>query len=417
MPKFPSEEDVMAAMRAMPPPQSDEDAIAGTCDVALNNSDCCGDGDQRQNLVSCGHGEQLYQLWCRGGNLNPWSSPHQYSAFFVACAWGQLNEVEATIRASADRKELLERRESNLRYAPLHVAIAGSRIEPGTPTWPRVSTTPAHAAVVRALLTAGARVNAKDIMGNTAMNIAAGAFATARSLDIARTLATFGADLCTRTRFRHPLLLAPCTSIRPNLEAISLLLELGADPTASMGSFRSTAASMGNTLCGYLQQRESRQALELCEPLSHAGLPIGTEVEIKGLESRADLNGSRGTVRGWFSKVGRYQVELDSETSSESGTSTEAAGTRSSIKVKPVNLQRAASAPSSAPTRRFAKGWLVKLHSLERAADLNGRIGVVEKWDEEAERYHVHIRPPSGIVAQVPAACVCLLPPCMRMCY
>ena len=130
-------------MHAMPPLQTDEDAIAGACDETLNNSDRFGDGDQRQNLVSCGHGEQLYQLWCRGGNLNPWSSPHRYSVFFVACAWGQLNEVEAAIRASTDRKELLERRESNLRYAPLHVAIAGSRIQPGTPTWPRVSTTPA----------------------------------------------------------------------------------------------------------------------------------------------------------------------------------------------------------------------------------------------------------------------------------
>jgi hypothetical protein len=46
-----------------------------------------------------------------------------------------------------------------------------------------------HASVARALITTGGRVNAKDIMGNTPLGLAAGPFATAASLQVARTIA------------------------------------------------------------------------------------------------------------------------------------------------------------------------------------------------------------------------------------
>ena len=264
--------------------------------------------------------------------------------------------------------------------------------------------------VVRVLAAAGARVNAKDIMGNTPLGLAAGPFATADSLAVARALAKHGADMRTRTRFGHPLLFQPCTcqSPGPNVEAISLLLELGADPTESMGSFTRDGASGSNTLYLFLQSVGQRTALAMVEPLTT--LPIGTVVEIRELTSRPDLNGARGAIRGWFTNEDRYTVEL---ASSQDATATgEAAGAATRIKVRPANLQRVAEEGKAAAESRgeteasvkdtcggplhLDKGRVVQMHGLQSRADLNGRHGVVDKWDAPAGRYALHVRPQHG---------------------
>uniref|UniRef100_A0A7S0NRM5 MYND-type domain-containing protein n=1 Tax=Calcidiscus leptoporus TaxID=127549 RepID=A0A7S0NRM5_9EUKA len=398
---------------------SDEESIASACDVALNDSEPCGDGDQRENLESCGHGEPLYQMWCRGGNLNPWQRPHQYSDFFVACAWGQVHTVEAAVSKvredRAARLALLERRESNLRYSPLHVAAAGSRLEASTPPWPcKPSRRPEHVGVVHALLRAGARINAKDIMGNTPMGLAAGPFANMCSLEVARAIAKHGPDLLTRTRFGHPLLFQPCACMSPgpNVEAISLLLELGADPTASMGAWAHfEGASSKNSLYLFLQHRGYGQALALLEPLSHHCLPIGTAVEIHGLAARADLNSARAVIRGWHSKENRYAVELTSLM--DTGATVHAAGGLASrVKVKPANLRKVVEERDAVEATEDLKGIergplhikaprVVRMHGLQSRPDLNGRHGVVEKWDQPAGRYHLRVRPTTGHRAEV----------------
>ena len=395
---------------------SDEDSIAGACDTELNDSEPFGDGDQRENLVSCGHGEPLYQMWCRGGNLNPWKRPHQYSDFFVACACGQVHAVEAAISkvSDTDLHALLERRESSLRYSPLHVTAAGSRLEVGTPSWPfNPSRPPAHVGVVRALLTAGARINAKDIMGNAPIGLAAGPFATARSLEVARAIAKHGPDLHTKTRFGQPLLFQPCSCKSPNVEAISLLLELGADPTASMGSFATHGGLPPNSLFAVLQQQGHRQALALLEPLSSHCLPISTAVEIHGLAARPDLNGARAVIRGWHSKENRYAVELTSL--ADAGATVGAAGLASRVRVKPANLQKVVEERDAAAAKQGSKdakgkhygplnikpGRVVRMHGLQSRADLNDRHAVVEKWDHAAGRYHLWVRPAVGHRAEV----------------
>ena len=414
----PSRADLEKMMAQLAASQlSDEESIAGACDTARNDSDPYGDGDQRENLVSCGHGEPLYQMWCRGGNLNPWQRPNQYSTFFTACACGQLGEVEAAIRKAGGDSQalhaLLERRVSSLRYSPLHVAAAGSRLVAGTPTWPsKPKEQPTHVSVVRALLTAGARINAKDIMGNTPLGLAAGPFATAASLEVARAIAKFGPDLLTKTRFGHPLLFQPCTCMSPgpNAEAISLLLELGADPTASMGSFAQASGGTTNSLYAMLQHQGHARALSLLEPLSNHGLPIGTAVELNSLAARPDLNGARAVIRGWHSKENRYAVELTSV--ADAGATVDAAGMASRVKVKPANLQKVVEERDTAADKadfkdaergplNVRRGRIVRMQGLQSRAELNGRHGVAERWDRSAGRYQLRVRPAVGHRAEM----------------
>ena len=183
-----------AAMQRMAAAQnmSAADAIASACDPE-QMKDPCGDCDQSELHLATQQG--LFQLWCRGGNLNPWKRPNDYSRFFTACALGNVGVVREMI-AEVVSSGRLELRESNIRYSPLHVAVSGSRNTPGTPGWPTVPPVPPdHLGVVKLLLEARARANAKDIMGNTPLAFAAGSFSTEASLKIARVLVQYGADV------------------------------------------------------------------------------------------------------------------------------------------------------------------------------------------------------------------------------
>ena len=156
---------VMCVSSGKKPQWADRDAdiIARACDVARNTVDPCGDGDQSALHIAPGTpGNALEQMWARGGDFNPWQPycaevvqgrevrvldeggmPERarmlYSRFFIACAWGSLELVRTLIAKTAGRPDgrtrLLELRESNLRYAPLHACIAGARVQPGSAMW------------------------------------------------------------------------------------------------------------------------------------------------------------------------------------------------------------------------------------------------------------------------------------------
>ena len=121
------------------PAHYDDDArLSKGCDMALNKSDPCGDGDQSP-LVD-GHGDSPGQIiretWANGADCNPWLSPAAYSTLFAACAHGDVLAVLAVLSKDLP-KEDLERRESKLRYSPLHICVAGSRVVYGSADWPK----------------------------------------------------------------------------------------------------------------------------------------------------------------------------------------------------------------------------------------------------------------------------------------
>ena len=91
-------------------------------------------------------------------------------------------------------------------------------------------------------------------------------------------------------------------------------------------------------------------------------IPEGTVVSLKGLVSRSELNGDRGTVQQFDPRSGRYIVVLeDSE---------------ETMKVKPSNLLQHVH---------------VKLHGLESKPEWNGEKATIIAWDAKNERYNVYV--------------------------
>lgn len=195
----------------------DDVIIRKACDQARNDSDPSGDGDQSTLVDDLnGPGAMLRGVWARGADLNPWLGANRYSTFFAACAWGDLLAVQALL---ADERSIdLELRESKLRYSPLHVCVAGSRVPYGSDVWPRrcplkamgvtlPELVPDHCAVAKLLIERRARVDARDILGHTPLALACGTHATQGSLEVARVLAAGGASVHAVNRFGDSMMM------------------------------------------------------------------------------------------------------------------------------------------------------------------------------------------------------------------
>ena len=348
----------------------DEEAIAAACDLESSTSHPCGDADQSP-LRPGYHGETLYQMWARGGDLNPWARPQDYGAFFVACAHGQVDEVQTSIlRAAADLQCLLERRESNLRYSPLHVTVAGSRMRDLEPYKVKAAASPNYVGVARALLTAGARTEAKDILGHTPIALATNSLATPTSLRIARVLAGHGASMIATTRMGMPLLYNAAISQRANLDSIRLLLELGADPKQPLYGgvdltwcLKKQPASTGKD--GVIALLAAHAAKTSAHPL------VGLTVALHGLKSSSELNGCQGRAVSWHANAERIQVKLFSRSHT--------------LALKPANLSA-----MPAESQQFVPGTAVTISGLASRPELNGRIGLVDGFAEG--RYAVEVK-------------------------
>ena len=72
------------------------------------------------------------------------------------------------------------------------------------------------------------------------------------------------------------------------------------------------------------QRQQQMQAAGAAEPSSPPPIPIGTNVQLRGLQAKPELNGQRGVVTGFEASTGRCSVQL------EDG--------RGPYKIKPENL-------------------------------------------------------------------------------
>lgn len=141
-----------------------------------------------------------------------------------------------------------------------------------------------------------------------------------------------------------------------------------ADPFASMfgGMGGMPMGGMGGMPAGYGGGR-SRTSFPGAMPQRprekrYDAIPEDTIVSLKGLVSRPEMNGDRGTVQQYDPRSGRYIVVLeDSE---------------ETMKVKPSNLLQHVH---------------VKLHGLESKPEWNGEKATIIAWDAKNERYNVYV--------------------------
>ena len=109
----------------------------------------------------------------------------------------------------------------------------------------------------------------------------------------------------------------------------------GADPSIRAGGSGPTAFEAARD-CGFaevaqLLQNPTTAAAAATASADLSPFPMGTKVEIAGLQAKPELNGRRGVVSGFVAKVSRCVVRLDT-------TGDEERDPPAPIKIRPHNL-------------------------------------------------------------------------------
>ncbi|KAF4673516.1 hypothetical protein FOL46_007006 [Perkinsus olseni] len=132
-------------------------------------------------------------------------------------------------------------------------------------------------------------------------------------------------------------------------------------------------------------KRKQQQTEELKDTI--ADFSIGTRVEVLGLKSKPELNGTCGTVVGKNKSSGRFEVKLDK--------------TGSIMAIKPDNLMYAPETAEQVAERKkkqeesgiFPDGCAVHISGLKSvsATWINGQEGIVIGWNPDKKRYDVKL--------------------------
>jgi hypothetical protein len=208
-------------------------ALAATTDVALNESQPEGDGDQSfaRAALESDPGFRLRAARTTGMDFSHLLARgvHLLAPFAQTCLLGDFERGQSMIRlaegSTAQLRKLLETRVSMMRMTPLMLVVTGATTNTYGST-----VSPQHAALARCLLEAGARPNAKDVGGFTAFHYATnGSNANDATLQIASMLPQYGGDPNVRNRFGMAPLIEAVMSAR--LDVIECLVHAGADST------------------------------------------------------------------------------------------------------------------------------------------------------------------------------------------
>jgi len=217
---------------------------------AKNDRDRFGNGDQSPITAELPGtpGQALMTIWAGGADFNPLGSPsmrRRTSPFVTACFFGDEAAVQSAIAASASTPALpdgttastalLEQRACFLRITPLLACISGARML----GMPGVSSIPAfrlasHAAVLGALIKAGARLDCADVAGMGPLHHCCNRYASVQSLALGELLVRARGGGGTRVDAnsynragRAPLIEA---TMAGRADAVGRLLAWGADP-------------------------------------------------------------------------------------------------------------------------------------------------------------------------------------------
>ena len=184
--------------------------IAKVTDVAANDADAYGDGDQGHlDLVSDKNADTFSALWCTGMDVTDLATAQQYSTFMAACLFGIPEFLNKELGEAADAEaklHLLEQRFSLMRLTPLMACIIGERqfkpVSRGGEVMAQKSPKDSgHVRALKLLLKAGARTNALDVAGKSALFHATSHATTELGLHMAAMLHNYGADPDQEDRF------------------------------------------------------------------------------------------------------------------------------------------------------------------------------------------------------------------------
>jgi ankyrin repeat protein len=152
-----------------------------------------------------------------GYDLNEPLDEYNRTLLFFACQSGQANKIKLLLKYGADPNISTKGDVEDKGMTPLMKAVS---------EW--VSPNTMDIETIRALIKAGAKVNAQTERGNTALMYAASMPRQGLSSDIIRLLIESGADVKIKTKNGRNVLFSLSYELEP--EIVKLLLEKGADP-------------------------------------------------------------------------------------------------------------------------------------------------------------------------------------------
>ena len=191
-------------------------AILSGTDVGMNDRDPYGNGDQSNVGANTIEGEPtrqiLRELFSEGGDLMSYFIFKGFSHFALSCGLGNGKAVERAIKAtkvgSEERMKLLEKRETSMRFSPLLLTVATSKVKPTVRLKMMTGAREAdmdHLGVIKILLRYGAKPDIRDLTGKSVVHYAAGVMALPDTLemtdyfvDAAKTSAHFGKKVILR---------------------------------------------------------------------------------------------------------------------------------------------------------------------------------------------------------------------------
>lgn len=255
--------------------------LAVATDWAHNDTNPLSDGDQciLDGTIPNAPGNIVLHVWCDGWEINmllddsvPLQVKYDLAPPFIhACVLGDLSAVQAAIRDNRDSFTLVNSHYGGLRMTPLMFCAAGAR-SVGKEFFPvAAASTADHVAVAAALVTAGARLEARDVAGFTALAQATTVFASRASVAVADFLLRQGAnvqpvDRCGRTPLVQFGSGAPPDRTLWSVDGVPaaalLLLEAGAD-----AGFSAEKNSPREQLCAALEKIAPKY-------LSAQGIPV-----------------------------------------------------------------------------------------------------------------------------------------------
>ena len=315
---------------------------AAPTDLSVGERDPLGDGDQsaleaHPRAAGFAKAQRLFDVWGQGADWQPPETLRETEPFAALCwlgmAEGVRREIARARRADAATAaatagggsagggsaagagagaapvqpqprssaltRLLETRNALHRFAPLHACVDGSRqyavnkafLDRAFPGGG------AHCDVARALVEAGARVDAKDMAGYSSLHHCVTSSASRATLEIGAVLVAAGADVRSQNR-RGVTLMQECVMAR-RADILAALLEWGADPLQADPSGLSALKMSHNPPWpeGARRMAEAvHRAAARARGEGGADALKGQRVRIHGLTKAAHLNGRFATL-------------------------------------------------------------------------------------------------------------------------
>ena len=191
-------------------------------DLGYQKEDCDPYGDGEQSQLFGAEAMKLQAQTAQQMNYD-FENNQRLSEWSRACFYGKKSALveflnKATAQSSVEVMQLIEKRESLMRFSALFHIIFGVRKNPSK----------IYVEIAKLLIEKGARVNAKDVGGSTPLHHCMSQFGNSYTLEIGRMLVANGANINSVNRFGATALFEPCITL--NYEYIEFLICHGCNP-------------------------------------------------------------------------------------------------------------------------------------------------------------------------------------------